>query len=58
MPGVKRITIKEFKKTVMIKRSYQYCIAVYQMVKLRMLEFYFNFLDHGKYFSSAIYGVL
>ena len=40
---------KEFKQTVMIKRPYQYGIAVYQLVKLRMLEFYYYFLD--KYFS-------
>ena len=33
----------------MIKRTYQCGIAVYQLVKLRMLEFYFDFLD--KYFS-------
>ena len=41
--------IKELKRTVMIKRSYQCCIAVYQLAKLRMLEFYYDFLD--KYFS-------
>ena len=41
--------IKEFKWTVMIKRPYQCGIAVYQLVKLLMLEFYYNFLD--KYFS-------
>ena len=41
--------IKEFKRTVMIKRSYQCSIAVYQLAKLRMLEFYYDFLD--KYFS-------
>ena len=33
----------------MIKRPYQCGIAVYQLVKLRMLEFYYDFLD--KYFS-------
>ena len=42
--------IKEFKGTVMIKRPYQCGIAVYQLVKLRLLEFYYDFLD--KYFSS------
>ena len=33
----------------MIKRPYQFGIAVYQLAKLRMLEFYYDFLD--KYFS-------
>ena len=33
----------------MIKRSYQCGIAVYQLAKLRMLEFYYDFED--KYFS-------
>ena len=37
--------IKELKQTVMIKRSYQCGIAVYQLAKLRMLEFYYEFLD-------------
>ena len=41
--------IKEFKRTVIIKRLYQCDIAVYQLAKLRMLEFYYDFLD--KYFS-------
>ena len=41
--------IKEFKQTVMIKRPYQCGIAVYQLAKLQMLEFYYDFLD--KYFS-------
>ena len=41
--------IKEFKRTVMIKRTCQCGIAVYQLAKLRMLEFYYDFLD--KYFS-------
>ena len=41
--------IKELKRTVMIKRPYQCGIAVYQLAKLRMLEFYYDFLD--KYFS-------
>ena len=41
--------IKEFKRIVMIKRPYQYGIAVYQLAKLRMLEFYHDFLD--KHFS-------
>ena len=40
---------KEFQRTVMIKRPYQCGIAVYQLAKLRMLEFYYDFLD--KYFS-------
>ena len=33
----------------MIKRPYQYGIAIYQLAKLRMLEFYYDFLY--KYFS-------
>ena len=33
----------------MIKGLYQCGIAVYQLAKLRMLEFYYDFLD--KYFS-------
>ena len=41
--------IKERKQTVMIKRPYQCGIAVYQLAKLRMLEFFNDFLD--KYFS-------
>ena len=41
--------IKELKRTVMIKRPYQCGIAVYQLTKLRMLKFYYDFLD--KYFS-------
>ena len=41
--------IKEFKRTVIIKRPYQHGIAVYQLAKLQMLEFYYDFLD--KYFS-------
>ena len=41
--------IKLFRQTLMIKRPYQCGIAVYQTAKLRMLEFYYDFLD--KYFS-------
>ena len=41
--------IKERKRTVMIKRPYQRGIAVYQLAKLRMLEFHYDFLD--RYFS-------
>ena len=41
--------IKEREPTVMIKRPYQCGIAVYQLAKLRMLEFFNDFLD--KYFS-------
>ena len=41
--------IKGLKRSVMIKRPYQCRIAVYQLAKLRMLEFYYGFLD--KYFS-------
>ena len=36
--------IKQFKRTVMIKRPYQCCIAIYQITKLRVLEFYYDFL--------------
>ena len=38
--------IKERKRTVMIKRLNQCGIAVYQLAKLRMLEFYYGFLDN------------
>ena len=41
--------IKESKRIVMIKRPYQCGIAVYQLAKLRILEFYYDVLD--KYFS-------
>ena len=41
--------IKEFNQTVMIKWPYQCRIAVYQLAKLRMLEFYYDYLDN--YFS-------
>ena len=37
--------IKELQRTVTIKRPYQCGIAVYQLAKLRMLEFYYDFLD-------------
>ena len=40
---------KEFKRTVMMERPYQCGIAAYQLVRLRTLEFYYDFLD--KYFS-------
>ena len=30
----------------MINRLFQIGIAVYQLAKLRMLEFYYDFLDH------------
>ena len=40
---------KEFKRIIMIKRPCQCDIAVYQLGKLRMLEFCYDFLD--KYFS-------
>ena len=36
--------IKEFKRTVIIKRPYQCGIAVYPLARLRMLEFYYDFL--------------
>ena len=41
--------IKGFKGTVMIKRPYQCGIAVYQLANLRMLQFYYDFLEN--YFS-------
>ena len=41
--------IKEFKRTVLIKRPHQCGIAVYQLAKMQMLEFHYDFLD--KYFS-------
>ena len=37
--------IKQRKRNVQIKRPYQCGIAVYQLAKLRMLEFYYDFLD-------------
>ena len=37
--------IKECKQQVTIKRPYQCSIAIDQLVKLHMLEFYHNFLD-------------
>ena len=41
--------IKELKRNVMIQGACQCGIAVYQLAKSRMLEFYYDFLD--KYFS-------
>ena len=38
--------IKEKKRKVEITRPYQCGIAVYQLAKLRMLEFYYDFLDN------------
>ena len=37
--------MKKRKRTVQIKRPYQCGIAVYQLAKLRILEFYYAFLD-------------
>ena len=37
--------VKERKKQVKIKRPYQCGIAVYQLAKLRMFEFYYDFID-------------
>ena len=34
--------INELKRTVMITRPYQCGIAVYQLAKLRMFEFYYD----------------
>ena len=38
--------IKERKRKVEITRPYQCGIAIYQLAKLRMLEFYYDFLDN------------
>ena len=45
--------IKGLKRTVTIKRPYECGMAVYQLAKLRMLEFYYDFLD--KYFWTSIF---
>ena len=37
--------MKQRKGNVQIERPYQCGIAVYQLAKLRMLEFYYDFLD-------------
>ena len=37
--------VRQRKRRVTITRPYQCGIAVYQLAKLRMLEFYYNFLD-------------
>ena len=37
--------VRQRKKQVTITRPYQCGIAVYQLAKLRMLEFYYDFLD-------------
>ena len=36
--------IHDFKRTAMIKKLYQYGIGMHQLAKLRMLEFYYDFL--------------
>ena len=41
--------IKEFKRSVMIKRPYQHDIAVSQLAKLRSLELFYDYVD--KFFS-------
>ena len=43
---IRAFEIKEDKKRVNITRPYQCGIAVYKLAKLRMLEFYYNFLDY------------
>ena len=48
--------IKERKKRVNITRPYQCGIAVYQLAKLRMLEFYYIFLDY--YFDRRDFELL
>ena len=47
--------IKEFKQNAMIKQPYQNGIAVYQLAKLKMLEFYYDFLD--RYFNRQDFEV-
>ena len=37
--------IKEFKQAILVKRPDQCSIVVYQLAKLRILEFYYDFLD-------------
>ena len=37
--------IKDFKRNVIMKKPYQRGTAVYQLAKLWMLEFYYDFLD-------------
>ena len=39
------VEIRERKQEVTIMRPYQCGIAVYQLAKLHMLEFYYDFLD-------------
>ena len=48
--------VKEFKRTVHIDRPYQLGIAVYQLAKLRMLEFHYDFLD--RYFDRKDYELM
>ena len=48
--------IKEHKKRVHIMRPYQCGIAVYQLAKLRMLEFYYDFLYY--YFDKKDFELL
>ena len=48
--------IKHIKRRVDIMRPYQCGIAVYQLAKLRMLEFYCDFLD--KYFDRRDFELL
>ena len=48
--------MKERKRQVNIMRPYQCSIAVYQLAKLRMLEFYNDFLDY--YFEKRDFELL
>ena len=48
--------MKTRKRRVNITRLYQCGIAVYQLAKLRMLEFYYDFLD--KYFDRRNFELL
>lgn len=41
----KAYELRSRKKRIEIKRPYQVGIAVYQLAKLRMLEFYYDFID-------------
>ena len=45
--------IQERKRKIEITRPYQCGIAVYQLAKFSMLEFYYNFLDK---YIDRIYG--
>ena len=48
--------IESRKKHVKINQPFQVGIVVYQLAKLRMLQFYYDFLDHYKS-RTSFYGV-